>query len=73
MPRRQPYTDRGIARVPCAKCGKPSRFQWRICAEGYWYGLCPTHDVELNELAGRWAFGRKAEPKLKAYRRKVLG
>ena len=27
--RRQPY----IPRVPCSRCGRPSAYQWQVCAD----------------------------------------
>ncbi len=49
--RRKPYTDRGIKRVPCARCGRPSHRQWQICAlDNQWNGLCVDCDIELNRL-----------------------
>lgn len=32
--RRPPYTARGIARVPCTRCGAPGVHQWQACANG---------------------------------------
>ena len=72
--RRTPYTERGISRVPCVKCGAPSRFQWRICSDGGWHGVCERHDLELNEMAARWAFGvREAKQLMKGYAHSVVG
>lgn len=69
--RRQPYTERGIRRVPCTKCGKPSAFQWQICADGNVYrGLCAEHDVELNAMVMRWAFGETREDAIRRYAEK---
>ena len=69
--RRKLYTTRGISRVPCEVrgCGKPSRFQWRVCADGLWRPLCEKHDVQLNRLVVRWVLGRtrKAEQMLERY------
>ena len=28
--RRPPYTEIGIKRIPCARCGKPSVHQWQV-------------------------------------------
>ena len=51
MIRRKPYTDRGIKRVPCARCDSPSRSQWQICALNNEYkGFCVDCDIELNRL-----------------------
>ena len=49
--RKKPYTEIGIKRVPCFRCGKPSSTQWQICANGSrWLGVCKDCDVELNLL-----------------------
>lgn len=49
--RKKPYTAIGITRVPCWRCGKPSRYQWQCCADGnQWRGLCTDCDMALNEL-----------------------
>ncbi|MDP2618627.1 MAG: hypothetical protein Q8P46_00380 [Hyphomicrobiales bacterium] len=66
--RRKPYTAIGIRRVPCARCGKPSRYQWNICADGNRpRGLCPRCDVGLNRVAMRYVFGRTREADLESY------
>ena len=49
--RREPYTEAGIKRVPCERCGEPSAYQWQICATGNkWSGVCVECDIALNEL-----------------------
>ncbi len=49
--RTKPYTETGIKRVPCTKCGKPSSQQWQICSLFNAYkGLCIECDVKLNDL-----------------------
>ena len=49
--RREPYTENGINRVSCQRCGKPSVTQWQICATGNkWAGVCIECDIKLNEL-----------------------
>ena len=53
--RRTPYTERGIRRIPCARCGAPSSTQWQVCADGNQYrGLCIDCDVALNALVLGW-------------------
>lgn len=53
--RRKPYTEAGIKRVPCSRCGKPSVEQWNVCAlGGGYYGVCAECDVLLNELTLRF-------------------
>jgi len=49
--RNKPYTEAGIPRVPCQRCGKPSKHQWQICATGnQWSGVCVECDIALNKL-----------------------
>lgn len=53
--RRKPYSERGIGRVPCFRCGKPSRFQWQVCSlENRWTPVCVECDVGLNQAALRY-------------------
>jgi len=53
--RKKPYTDRGISRIPCKRCGKPSTEQWQICALGnVWLGICRKCGDELNEITLRF-------------------
>lgn len=50
--RREPYTERGIHRVPCVRCGEPSVHQWQICANANRYlTVCEACDIELNRIA----------------------
>lgn len=49
--RRKPYTEKGISRVPCFKCGQPSLTQWQICTlQNEYKGLCMKCDLDLNNL-----------------------
>ena len=49
--RRKPYTELGIKRVPCLRCGKPSSRQWQICSlSSKYFGVCEKCDIELNVL-----------------------
>jgi hypothetical protein len=49
--RRKPYTEIGIKRIPCRRCGKPSKYQWQCCAnDNRWFGLCSECDIELNRF-----------------------
>lgn len=66
--RRKPYTALGIARVPCARCGKPSSQQWQVCANGNrWLGICWPCDVALNRLALEFMRVPNAETLMAAY------
>lgn len=67
--RTRPYTARGISRVPCARCGKPSRYQWKICADGdQWRGLCHGCDVGLNATVLRFMRDPEQIEKMRRYR-----
>lgn len=54
--RRIPYTEQGIKRVPCFRCGKkPSVHQFQVCADGRIFRpLCSDCDVALNRLVLEW-------------------
>ena len=69
--RRQPYTDRGISRVPCCRCGEPSTQQWSACAIGNkWMALCNDCDVGLNRVALTYVLGSdRAKPLVERYRK----
>jgi hypothetical protein len=72
--RKKPYTATGIRRVPCCVqgCGKPSRYQWQICADKRVYrGMCEEHDIELNTMVMRWAFGKTRERDIKDYAKRA--
>lgn len=58
--RRKEYTEAGIKRVPCAKCGQPSAHQWRICSTSQWTAVCKTCDEEINRMVAEWAFGKNS-------------
>jgi len=47
--RKHPYTEKGIRRCKCIRCGKPATFQWQICSDGNNFRpLCVQCDIELN-------------------------
>lgn len=49
--RQKPYTQIGISRIPCTRCGKPSYHQWQVCANGRRFvGICLDCDIELNRV-----------------------
>ena len=49
MGRKKPYTEIGISRAPCLRCGKPSTQQWQICSlDNEWFGVCTDCDMRLN-------------------------
>lgn len=57
--RRQPYTQIGIRRLPCFRCGAKAEHQWNICADNHedkpiFRPICQECDWTLNELVLRW-------------------
>lgn len=70
--RREPYTDAGIRRLPCFRCGEPARFQWNACSDlNRWRPLCTSCDVALNAMVLRWMGHPDAESLIAAYAEKV--
>jgi hypothetical protein len=75
-PRQKPYTQRGIRRVPCAHCGRPSTAAWSLtpCAAGglqRWIGLCRDCDLELNARVLDFARVEGREAMIRAYKARV--
>ena len=74
MPRRMPYTERGIRRLRCwvAGCDRRAEHQWQCCADGNVYrGICLEHDIALNDLALRFVGDPDREAKMAVYRAKM--
>ena len=54
--RTKPYTEIGIRRLKCVRCGAKAQFQWNICADGNVYRpICKQCDIELNAMVLKWA------------------
>jgi hypothetical protein len=67
--RTKPYTEIGIRRVPCTRCGEKSTAQWNICAIGKSYqGLCNSCDIDLNALVLDFIKHPKKEVLMKHYK-----
>lgn len=68
--RREPYTDAGIRRLPCFRCGRPASFQWSICADDNLYRpVCTPCDITLNDLTLTFMGDPDREAKMAAYRK----
>ena len=53
--RRTPYTEIGIRRLKCIRCGGQAKFQWQICSDGNNHRpLCGQCDVLLNRMVLQW-------------------
>ena len=70
--RRKPYTQVGIQRVPCFRCGRSAYCQWQICADGNVYRpLCIRCDVAMNACVLRFMRDPDREEKMRKYRERV--
>jgi len=54
--RQKPYTEIGIRRLKCVRCGKPALHQWKACADGPWRPICRECDISLNRIALMFMF-----------------
>jgi len=55
--RRKPYTEIGIRRMKCVRCGEPAVHQWSACADGnLWRPICRDCDILLNRIALMFMF-----------------
>ena len=71
--RKEPYTTRGIERLPCFRCGAKARYQWQVCSDGRLFRtLCADCDVALNVLVLKWMGFRDWRTKLMAYKKRDL-
>lgn len=66
--RKKPYTEIGIRRLGCVRCGRPSTQQWRACADGLWRPICTECDIELNGKVLVWMRDPDAAEKIAEYR-----
>ena len=54
--RKTPYTQIGMSRLKCVRCGGQAVHQWQVCADDNTFRpLCLPCDVELNRLVLTWA------------------
>lgn len=67
--RTKPYTEIGVKRVPCLRCGEKASAQWNICALGKSYhAICAKCDLKLNALVLRFARVPNAKQLLAKYK-----
>lgn len=70
--RLKPYTEIGIKRKKCFRCGGQAVFQWQICSDDNQYRpICLKCDIELNGMVLKWAGFNNWEKKLNEYKDKV--
>lgn len=66
--RRKPYTEKGVGRLPCARCGGRATHQWQICADSnLWRPVCTACDIALNQLVLQFMNDPEWEAKIAAY------
>lgn len=71
MPRKKPYTEEGIKRQKCYRCGAPASEQWQCCADNnIWRPICKECDILLNELVLRYMHDPHWHNKIIAYEAK---
>lgn len=66
------YTEAGVQRLPCARCGKPAEQQWFTCADGFWRPICIECDIKLNEMVLRFMNDPHWKSKIRQYRKEML-
>ena len=64
--RKEPYTEIGIKRIKCCRCGVQAYHQFNICADGY-KAICRDCDIELNKLVLQWIGDKEWKKKIKYY------
>ena len=52
--RRTPYTEIGVRRLKCVRCGAKAEHQWNICSDHSYRPICIDCDVALNRLVLAW-------------------
>lgn len=63
------YTDRGIQRLKCIRCGAKAMFQWQICSDGNNYRpICSECDIKLNRVVLKFMRHPHAEQLSDEYR-----
>lgn len=71
--RKRPYSNAAIAKVPCARCGRPSVHQWQACANGRRYvAICLACDIALNKLVLRFMRIKGRRKLIRNYREGLL-
>ena len=71
--RKTPYTQRGLSRLKCIRCGARASTQWQVCSGGNTYRpLCRSCDIALNQLVLVWMNHPDAQKLLEKYSRSVV-
>lgn len=66
--RKTPYTQLGIRRLKCFRCGERAEYQWQICSDGNVFRpICTRCDIELNETVLKFMGFKDWEAKMFKY------
>lgn len=69
--RKKPYTEIGILRMPCARCGGKATHQWQICSDGnLWRPVCVRCDIDLNAVVLEFMGDPQRQVKIAKYRKR---
>jgi NAD-dependent SIR2 family protein deacetylase len=69
--RTEPYTERGIQRLKCIRCGGKAEFQWNICSDnGYYRPICKECDILLNKTVLEFMKHPNSDRLIKIYEQK---
>lgn len=72
MGRKTPYTQIGIRRLKCFRCGAPAVHQWNICADNNVFRpICLSCDIEVNEIVLKFMGFGDWEEKMRIYKEKA--
>jgi len=70
--RRKPYTEAGIQRLRCIRCGGQAVHQWQICSDfNNWRPICLPCDVALNVLVLEWFGHPWADILIESYKKEA--
>lgn len=66
-----PYTEIGVKRLSCVRCGKPAHAQWNACADGPYRPICKACDIQLNLIVLRFMRDPDWKRKITVYKESV--
>ncbi len=67
--RKKPYTEIGIRRCKCFRCGNQATQQWQICSDGNQFRpICDQCDIDLNGVVLKFMGFKDWKQKLEKYK-----
>lgn len=71
--RKHPYTETGIKRLKCLRCGEQASSQWNICSlDGAYFPICRECDIKLNKLVLKFMRFQDWKDKIERYKNNSL-